>query len=307
MIDQNNPYFKRVRLLVQILPLIAEKDCFALKGGTAINFFIRNLPRLSVDIDLVYLPVNDRDESLVGIADAFKDIKSRTEHIIKGSHVVISKNPNGHINKLLVQQGMDNIKIEVSPVARGTIYSPEEMTITETVEKLFGYVQMSVVSFDELYAGKLCAALNRQHPRDLFDVMILFQKEGITPGIKKAFLVELVSDNRPIVELLNPNRKDLKKVFKTQFENMTTIPVSLDDLISAREKLFNEIRAGLTDEDKQFLLSFKGGNPQWNLLGLEGVENLPAIRWKLQNLNQMTSATRNKAIEKLEKELYGKG
>ena len=108
MIDQNNPYFKRVRLLVQILPLIAEKDCFALKGGTAINFFIRNLPRLSVDIDLVYLPVNDRDESLVGIADAFKDIKSRTEHIIKGSHVVISKNPNGHINKLLVQQGMDH-------------------------------------------------------------------------------------------------------------------------------------------------------------------------------------------------------
>jgi len=303
MLDQSNPYFKRVQLLVQTLPFIAKKYCFALKGGTAINFFIRDLPRLSIDIDLIYLPIKDRDESLAEITNAFKDIKSKIEHVLKGSHVVIAKDPYGHISKLLVQQGTDNIKIEVSPVTRGTIYSPEERTVAKKVEKLFGYVRMLVVSFDELYAGKICAALNRQHPRDLFDVMILFQNEGMTSGMIKAFLVELISDKRPISELLNPNRKDLKDVFKTQFKNMTMIPISLEDLIEVREELFHHIRERLSKKDKEFLLSFKKGSVKWDLLGLDGVENLPSVRWKFQNLNQMNSSSRNKAIEKLEKVL----
>ena len=59
--DRTSVYYKQVQLLVQLLPLVAEEDCFALKGGTAINLFVCDLPRLSVDIDLVYLPMNNRD------------------------------------------------------------------------------------------------------------------------------------------------------------------------------------------------------------------------------------------------------
>lgn len=55
-----SPFFKQADLVVQILPFVNAETCFALKGGTAINFFVRNFPRLSVDIDLVYVPVEDR-------------------------------------------------------------------------------------------------------------------------------------------------------------------------------------------------------------------------------------------------------
>ena len=50
-------YRRQVQLLIRVLPSIAEEACFALKGGTAINLFVRDMPRLSVDIDLTYLPV----------------------------------------------------------------------------------------------------------------------------------------------------------------------------------------------------------------------------------------------------------
>ena len=60
-------YRRQAALLIRTLPLVAEETCFALKGGTAINLFIRNMPRLSVDIDLTYLPVQPRAESLTAI------------------------------------------------------------------------------------------------------------------------------------------------------------------------------------------------------------------------------------------------
>lgn len=53
-------YRRQVSLLIKIVPLVAKETVFALKGGTAINLFLRNMPRLSVDIDLTYLPVKDR-------------------------------------------------------------------------------------------------------------------------------------------------------------------------------------------------------------------------------------------------------
>jgi hypothetical protein len=59
-VEANNPFTEQVRLLVALLPSVAKQTCFALKGGTAINLFLRDMPRLSVDIDLTYLPVEDR-------------------------------------------------------------------------------------------------------------------------------------------------------------------------------------------------------------------------------------------------------
>ena len=70
-------YRRQVALLVQALPFVAEESCFALKGGTAINLFVRNLPRLSVDIDLTYVPVADRSRSLFDIDSAMRRIAKR--------------------------------------------------------------------------------------------------------------------------------------------------------------------------------------------------------------------------------------
>jgi predicted nucleotidyltransferase component of viral defense system len=66
-------YFKQARLMLQLLPLVMKHDHFALKGGTAINFFVRNLPRLSIDIDLAYVPVEDRKKSIQNISDSLKE------------------------------------------------------------------------------------------------------------------------------------------------------------------------------------------------------------------------------------------
>ena len=63
-IDANNIYRKQVQLLVRVLPLVDTEKCFALKGGTAINLFYRALPRLSVDIDLLYIPMEERELEL---------------------------------------------------------------------------------------------------------------------------------------------------------------------------------------------------------------------------------------------------
>ncbi|MDI7865297.1 nucleotidyl transferase AbiEii/AbiGii toxin family protein [Rhizobiaceae bacterium n13] len=60
-------YMRQVNLLVRTLPLIARHEAFALKGGTAINLFYRNMPRLSIDIDLTYLPIEDRETTVKSI------------------------------------------------------------------------------------------------------------------------------------------------------------------------------------------------------------------------------------------------
>jgi len=304
MFDPGNRYFNRVQLLVRVLPHVVAHDCFALKGGTAINLVVRDLPRLSVDIDLVYIPIKERNISLSEMTQAFQLMANQIKHLIVGSSVNVQKDNDGNIVRLIVLHDSESIKIEASPVSRGLLYPPTKMSVSGVVEKLFGYAKVPVVAFDELYAGKMCAALDRQHPRDLFDIMILFANEGIGSSLMKTFLVYLICDNRPISELLMPNRKDLTEVFKTQFEKMVIVPVQLSDLIETRDKLFQVVLENLTDGDKKFLISFKKDNPDWGLLGLERASELPAVKWKLYNLKQMTVAKRNTAIKKLEKVLY---
>ena len=174
-LSPNNPYFKQVQLLVGVLPFLQAHPVFALKGGTAINLFIRDLPRLSVDIDLAYEPVKDRDESLIDIHQNLLKLSNtlqRQELRVQANHLE-------RITRLTVSNSEAQIKIETSPVLRGTVYPVFNLPVPETVETLFGYVEVQTLSFEDLYAGKLCAALDRQHPRDLYDVKALLENEGI--------------------------------------------------------------------------------------------------------------------------------
>ena len=77
--DRQNKHYRQVKLLVQTLPHIAKVQQFALKGGTALNLFIHDLPRLSVDIDLTYIPVNQRETALKEIKDSLSKIASDIE------------------------------------------------------------------------------------------------------------------------------------------------------------------------------------------------------------------------------------
>ena len=172
------------------------------------------------------------------------------------------------------------------------------MEVCAAVEEEFGYVEMPVVALADLYAGKMCAALDRQHPRDLFDIKWLLENEGLTDEIRKAFLVYLSSHNRPIAELLRPQYKDISAIYAGEFANMAETDVSLEELVAVRERLVELIHQGLTENEKGFLLSFKSREPDWALLDLEGVSELPAIKWKQINLAKMPENKHKLALEK---------
>ena len=214
-------YRKQAALLIKVVPLVAVEPSFALKGGTAINLFLRDMPRLSVDIDLTYAPVGDRVSSLKEIDAAMRRVAKTIERGVRGARVSPSA-PRGEnaITKLIVRADDAQIKIEVTPVLRGCVYEPSVRSVSERVEAEFGFAEMPVVSFADLYAGKIVAALDRQHPRDLFDVRDLLVHEGIDDSLRKAFIVYLLSHDRPMAEVLAPARLDISAEYKRGFEGM---------------------------------------------------------------------------------------
>lgn len=140
-------YDRQVRLLVRTLPFVFQEPVFALKGGTAINLFVRDLPRLSVDIDLTYLPVEDRDTSLAAIDAALRRIADAIEKALPGTAVVRGKGgAQAVIDKLLVRADGAVIKVEVTPVLRGVVFEPEIRSVSATVEDRFGYAEARMVS-----------------------------------------------------------------------------------------------------------------------------------------------------------------
>ena len=182
-------YRDQVALLIRALPYVAAEDCFALKGGTAINLFYREMPRLSVDIDLTYLPLADREESLTDIERSLKRVSEQIGGADPSAQITESApKSQDTINKLFVRSQGVQIKIEVNPILRGCVNEPELMEICAKAEDRFGYAQINVISFADLFAGKIAAALDRQHPRDLFDVHQLLENEGITDEIRETLI-----------------------------------------------------------------------------------------------------------------------
>jgi hypothetical protein len=129
--------------------------------------------------------------------------------------------------------------------------------------------------------------MDRQHPRDLFDVMELFAHGGITPEIRRAFVVYLASHNRTLHEVLFPTPKDIRLAYEGSFAGMTTEPVTLAALLETRGRLFRELPAALDANEREFLRTLVRAEPDWSLLRIPHLEELPAIRWRLQNLQQL--------------------
>lgn len=294
-------YRKQVALLIRAVPFVATEKEFALKGGTAINLFVRAMPRLSVDIDLTYVPVANRVTSLKAIDAGMKRIADAIAKGIPGAKVNPSQ-PKGDdcTTKLILRADDAQIKIEVTPVLRGCVYEPAVKPVSAKVEEQFGFAQMPVVHFADLYAGKIMAALDRQHPRDLFDVRDLLANEGVDDLLRKAFIVYLS-------EVLAPPRLDISAEYKRGFEGMVDEQVTLNDLLKAREDLIKEIVGKMPEQHKKFLISVKKGELDWSLLDLPGAEDLPAVRWKLENLAKLSDDRRAQLLKGLNQALEVKG
>lgn len=220
-------YRAQVELLLRILPYIAKEDTLALKGGTAINLFVHDMPRFSVDIDLNYLPLDGRAQALINISESLNRIRNSLQATIPNIQVRLSPPGVGQETKLICQIKQALVKVEVNTLMRGHLYPVRWMELSKAAQEEFGvFARAQVVSQEELFGGKICAALDRQHPRDLFDVYQLLQADGLTSNIRRGFIALLLSHSRPMHELLWPNFLDQKKVFETQFAGMTNVAFS---------------------------------------------------------------------------------
>jgi predicted nucleotidyltransferase component of viral defense system len=303
---KDSPFFKQAELMLKTIPHVAAESCFALKGGTAINLFVRDMPRLSVDIDLAYLPVDEpRDTALKKSAEALGRIATAIKKTIMGTRVQESRaREPERVIRLIVSTGATRIKIEPNEVIRGSVFPSEERELSKRAEDLFELsVSARALSLADLYGGKLCAALDRQHPRDLFDVKILLDNEGITDQIRRAFVVYLASHDRPMHELLDPKRKDVRRIYENEFAGMPVEEIAYKDLIAARETLVETLKKEFTDDEKTFLVSIKSGEPNWSVLGIEGIEKLSAIQWKLANIRKIGAKKQKELLGKLRRVL----
>ena len=289
----NNNYHKQVALLLSVIPEIALDPRLALHGGTAINLFDRDMPRLSVDIDLTYIIIEDRETSFTNISAALSNIKSRIEKRLQGSRV----EHKVELHKLLVSHNDAMIKIEVSQIVRGILGAVTEKILCKKAQEKFDtFCSINIVPNGQLYGGKVCAAMDRQHPRDIFDVKQLLQKEGFTKEIKEGFLFRLLSSERSIQDVLFPNLQDQRLALANQFAGMSEELFTNEEYEFIREKLIKTVQASITEEDKQFILGFKNCIPDWSSYNFEAY---PSIKWKLQNLEKIKAANPVK-----HKELY---
>ncbi len=277
-------YADTVRLLLAVAPEVFANPIFAMKGGTAINLFVQDMPRLSVDIDVVFCPWDvPRDDALLAIHDELSNIARRVRPWGVQARLVRSKDQAD--TKLIVENETSQVKIEVNVVFRGTVLPVERRSLSRRTSDLFGVeFDAPILAHEELYAGKLVAALDRQHPRDLFDVWRLFESDGITDGMVECFVLYLAGHNRPAHEVLFGRDKDIAAEFEQAFFGMTEIECSLDTLLEVRARLRQLLPRRLTPVHREFLGGLVRAAPDWSLMSCSHAAQLPALRWKLSNL-----------------------
>jgi predicted nucleotidyltransferase component of viral defense system len=283
-------YADTVRLLLTVAPEIFRSDIFAMKGGTAINLFVRDMPRLSVDIDVAYTSwETPRDAALKAISDEIGTIAKR----LRGMRLEVKTTSASDIgdSKLLVSNTQVQVKVEINLVFRGTVLPVEKRPLSARTAEMFS-VELSVptLAVEELYGSKIVAALDRQHPRDLFDVAQMYEADGLTERTVECFVTYLAGHNRPMHEVLFATPKDIAQEYQSTFVGMTRAPVTLETLLQARARLFGELPTRISDKHKTFLVGLARAAPDWSLLECKHAKNLPAIRWRIENLEKFRTA-----------------
>lgn len=287
-------YIEIVRLLLESAPAIFETPHFAMKGGTAINLFIEDMPRLSVDIDVVYTDHQaTRDEALKSISKGLEAVRKR---LAKASlEADVSATKDGDEIKLFIRRGRNQVKVEVNHVFRGTVLPVETRRLGNEARKLFTTeLSVPVLVAPELYGSKLVAAMDRQHPRDLFDVRGLFERGGLTAEVVECFVCYLAGHNRPVHEVLFSRDVDMSSAFENEFAGMARNPITLAELQHVRRKLKKELPIALTASQRKFLLGLVTGEPDWQLMKCPHLSQLPAIRWKLHNFAKLQKSNPGK-------------
>jgi len=300
----NSKYLDQVSTLIDIIPLISNDDRFAIKGGTAINLFLFDMPRLSVDIDLCYLPLTPRDQALNDISQFIKNFSQKVTSL--GFKTREKQGASGYESTLFILSKSIEVKIEINLVVRGSVYKPVLRSLVPAAKGMFKRdIDMQCLDINDLFGGKICAALDRQHPRDFFDLYMYFKQYFYTRELHQAFIVYLLSSKRPMSELIAPNILDMNQTYERQFAGMTSMDISCQKLEGTRAKIFDIVSSSFIEQEKDFLISFKRGEPKWDLLPIEKIQNFPSVKWKLHNIQSMAPTKRQQALTLLERKLQG--
>ncbi len=290
----NNQYKEQVRLLLRMIPLIYGEERFAIHGGTAINLFLRDLPRYSVDIDLTYIPLESREDSLRNINEALRVLGEKIKRAIP--NIIINPVPN----KLLCILNRCAVKIEVNGIKRGIIDKAIIVPLCTKAQEEFNiYCKARIVPVTQLYGGKIAAALSRQHPRDLFDFK--YMEIADFKDLKYGFIFCLLGSDKPILESLSPHLIDQSEALRNQFMGMTDTLFTYEDYQHTRLQLIELIHANLTESDKCFLLNFENGEPNWHSSEYEDFKNYPSIQWKQLNIKKLKDSNLKKLKQETSK------
>ena len=287
-------YIQTVRLLLEAAPVIFEAPAFAMKGGTAINLFVQDMPRLSVDIDVVYTDhTQSRQEALQSISLALETTRVRLAKA--GLEADTSSPKEADEIKLFLRRGRSQVKVEVNHVFRGTVLPVVRRRLGAEARRLFTTeLIVPLLATPELYGSKLVAALDRQHPRDLFDVLGMFERSGLSSEVVECFVCYLAGHNRPVHEVLFSRDQDLSRAFDNEFIGLTRQAIVLEQLVAVRRQLKAQLPSALTENHRRFLLGLVTGEPDWSLMRCAHLAELPAIRWKVQNLAKLKQANPRK-------------
>ncbi len=285
----NNIYRQKVELLLRILPFVTDEQCFAIHGGTAINLFVKDLYRLSVDIDVTYIPIEDRNTSLLRINEALERISDRVKRTFRDVRVI----PRLDISKITCESWGCQVKIEVNQTKRGLVCGDAILyPLCEKAQEMFGMeVDARIVSLPQLYGGKISAALSRQHPRDLFDIK---QMDIPLTDVKEGLIFCLLGSDRPIHESFAPNLIDQHEAMERQFSGMSEIPFTYNDFEATREKLVNDVNSVMTEDDRRFLIGFEELSVDWENSPYSSFKEYPSVRWKMQNLQKLKASNPKK-------------
>lgn len=272
-------YGQKVELLLRLLPIVMDEGVFAVHGGTAINLFLKNLPRYSVDIDLTYVPLADRQQSIDDINLRLKHIADKAGKAFRGMHVM----PNTATCKLLCEYQGKQVKVEVNQTKRGIVGGKVvRLPLSERAQEEFGmYCEADIVPVTQLYGGKIAAALSRQHPRDLFDVKYM---DVPLADCREGLVFCLLGSDRPIHESFAPKLIDQREAMENQFEGMTDVAFSYEEFEETRRQLIRDVNGLMTEADRRFLVGFEMGKPEWEGYEFEYFKDYPSVKWKLLNL-----------------------
>lgn len=285
----NQDYVDTVRLLLDIAPAVFKPPRFAMKGGTALNLFVQDMPRLSVDIDVVFTDYSlDRESALQAISADLGVVKAAIS--AQGHRAVLPTTKSGDDVKLLVDSGGSRVKIEVNFVFRGTVLPVVRKPLVQKAQDLFTTdIVLPVLEDAELYGSKLVAAMDRQHPRDIFDVMKMFDMFGWQSSFVDCFVAYLAGHNRPVHEVLFPSTLSLEPAFTNEFSGMPREPIAPITLERIQQQLITELPRALTASHRDFLLSLVRAEPAWEKMPFKHLQRLPALQWKLLNLRKLKS------------------